>query len=88
MSEQEQAKSVAASFSAQETRRTRSATRKIFWDNGGKSNFNASDMLNFCINHTHGRWRPAAEWATRGELLAGFLVQATANGISKLAKLD
>jgi hypothetical protein len=70
MSEQEQAKSVAASFSAQETRRTRSATRKIFWDNGGKSNFNAS------------------EWATRGELLAGFLVQATANGISKLAKLD
>ena len=27
---------------------------KIFWDDGATSSFNASDMLNFCINHTHG----------------------------------
>eukprot|EP01047_Picozoa_sp_COSAG01_P073752 COSAG01_NODE_12115_length_1798_cov_12.474985_2_plen_339_part_00 len=27
---------------------------KIFWDDGTKSSFNASDMLNYCINHTHG----------------------------------
>jgi hypothetical protein len=28
--------------------------RKIFWDDGSKSSFNASDMMNYCINTTHG----------------------------------